>query len=98
LLSEKGIPYQYREYTQDPLDEAEIREVLSLLGVAPVDVLRKRDKAYKELGLTGDESAAVLIGHMAAHPTLLERPIGVLGDRAVVGRPPENLLSLVNAS
>jgi arsenate reductase len=98
LLSERGIPYQYREYTQDPLDEAEIREVLSLLGVAPAEVLRKRDKAYKALGLTGAESAAVLIGHMATHPTLLERPIGVLGDRAVVGRPPENLLSLVNAS
>ncbi|MDH3744338.1 MAG: arsenate reductase (glutaredoxin), partial [Acidobacteriota bacterium] len=52
------------------------------------------DKAFRELGLTGEEPDADLIRDMAAHPTLLERPIGVLGDRAVVGRPPEKLLEL----
>jgi arsenate reductase len=57
--------------------------------------VRKRDKAYKELGLTGTESDDVLIPLMAEHPTLLERPIGVLGDRAAVGRPPSNLLELL---
>jgi arsenate reductase (glutaredoxin) len=68
--------------------------VLGKLGVGPKAVLRKRDKAYKELGLTGAESDDVLIGHMAKHPTLLQRPIGILGDKAVIGRPITELLTL----
>lgn len=95
MLNAQGIEFTYREYTREPLSEAEIREVLGKLGQAAASVVRKRDKAFKELGLTGDESDAVLIPLMAKHPTLLERPIGVLGDRAVVGRPPANLLELV---
>ena len=68
--------------------------MLGKLDVPLKAVLRKRDKAYKALGLTGDEPDDVLIGHMAEHPTLLQRPIGIKGDRAVVGRPIENLLEL----
>jgi arsenate reductase (glutaredoxin) len=95
LLNEKGIPHKYREYTQEPLTESEIRRVLTLLDQEPVSLLRRNDKAYKALSLTGRESADTLIKHMAAHPTLLQRPIGILGENAVVGRPPENLLSLL---
>ena len=96
MLDEQGVEYAYRDYRKDPLSRAEVRTLLASLGVEPVDVLRKRDRAYRELGLTGSEPAEDLISHLAEHPTLLERPIGVLGDRAVVGRPPENLLSLVD--
>ncbi|MDH3746529.1 MAG: arsenate reductase (glutaredoxin), partial [Acidobacteriota bacterium] len=92
MLEDKGIEYQYREYRKEPLDQKELRRVLKLLGVGPKVLLRRRDKAFRELGLTGEEPDADLIRDMAAHPTLLERPIGVLGDRAVVGRPPEKLL------
>ncbi|MEQ9496631.1 MAG: ArsC/Spx/MgsR family protein [Deltaproteobacteria bacterium] len=94
MLDERGIEYRYREYTQDPLDAAEVKRVLKKLGLGPKDVLRKNDKAYKELGLTGDESDAELIEYMGEHPTLLQRPIGVKGKKAVVGRPVENLLEL----
>jgi arsenate reductase len=97
LLDEKGIPYRFRDYVKDPLTEAEIRNVLSLLGLHPRDVLRTKDAAFQELGLTGDEPDAKLIAAMARHPTLLQRPIGIVGDRAVVGRPPERLLELVEA-
>jgi len=63
--------------------------------VSPIDVLRRNDAAFKKLGLTGNESAARLVKLMADNPTLLQRPIGVRGKKAVVGRPPENLLELV---
>lgn len=96
MLDEKGIPYRYRDYVKDPLSEAEIRGVLKLLGLRPRDVLRAKDPAVQELGLTGDEPDARLIAAMAKHPTLLQRPIGIVGDRAVVGRPPERLLELVD--
>lgn len=95
MLDEKGIEYRYREYTKEPLSQAEIKRVLKKLGMKPKDVLRKNDKAYKELGLSGDEKVAELVALMAEHPTLLQRPIGVVGDKAAVGRPIENLLAIV---
>ncbi len=94
MLDENGVEYRYREYKREPLSQEELRAVFAKLGKTPHDLLRRRDKAYRELGLTGDEPDDRLIRLMAEHPTLLERPIGVLGDRAVVGRPPDNLLQL----
>lgn len=97
MLDERKIPYRYRDYTREPLGEAELRHVLGLLGVRPAEVLRRGDAAAKDLGLDGSESDDVLIAHMARHPTLLQRPIGRRGERAVVGRPVERLLEVVAA-
>jgi arsenate reductase (glutaredoxin) len=94
LLDEKGIPYRYREYTREPLSESEIREVLRLMGIPARDLLRPRDPAYTSLNLTGAEPEEELIRAMAGHPTLVQRPIGRLPGRAVLGRPPERLLDL----
>ncbi len=96
MLDQRAIAYRYREYTEEPLSEDEIRQVLARLGRPARDLLRKADGANRELGLTGDEAEAVLIRHMAAHPTLLQRPIGLLEDRAVLGRPAERLLDLLD--
>lgn len=93
MLDDKAIPYRYREYTREPLTEGEIREVLRLLGLSARDLLRTRDPAYAELGLAG-ESDDALIRAMASHPTLVQRPIGRLPGKAVLGRPPERLLEL----
>ena len=72
---------------------AELGEVLGNLGCGPRDVLRARDA--KKAELTGAESDAELIALMAENPRLLQRPIGVVGDKAVVGRPAEALLELL---
>ncbi len=95
MLDAKGVSYRYREYTEEPLNQAEIKRVLGYLGLTPREVLRKNDKAYQDNGLTGKESSAALIRLMAKHPTLLQRPIGVAGQRAVIGRPAERLLELL---
>ena len=95
MLEESGVAYRYREYKRQPLDGGELRALFVKLEMTPRDLLRRRDRAYRELGLTGDEPDDRLIQLMAEHPTLLERPIGVVGDQAVVGRPPERLLDLV---
>ena len=94
LLDARGIQYRYREYTREPLSEKELREVLRKLGVSAREVLRTKDRAFGELGLTGREPEEELIALMAKHPTLLQRPIGLAEGRAVLGRPPENLLEL----
>jgi arsenate reductase len=97
LLEDRGVEYRYREYTKEPLSKAELRRVLKLLKLSPADILRKKDKANKELGLDGSEPAATLIDHMVEHPALVQRPIALLGDAAVVGRPVEEILKLVQA-
>lgn len=96
MLDEKAIPYRYREYTREPLTEGEIREILRLLGLSARDLLRTKDPAYATLGLAG-ESDDELIRAMARHPTLVQRPIGRLPGKAVLGRPPEWLLDLVES-
>ena len=94
-MDEHGVPYRYREYRKEPLGVREIRSVLKALGLGPRDVLRRNDRAYKELGLSGEEDDRTLVRLMADNPTLLQRPIGLFEGRAVVGRPPENLLRLL---
>jgi arsenate reductase len=96
LLDEKAIPYRYREYTREPLTEEEIREALRLLGIPARDLLRTKDPAYRDLGLA-DQPDEELIRAMARHPTLVQRPIGRLPGKAVLGRPPERLLELAES-
>ncbi len=95
MLDEHGAEYKYREYRKEPLSVAELKALFGKLGVGPKDVLRRRDKAVREAGIQGDEPDEVLIAAMAEYPTLLQRPIGVRGNRAAVGRPPEALLALL---
>lgn len=93
MLKDNGVAHTYREYTKDVLSLAELQSLMSKLGKEPQEVLRTRDA--KKAGLTGDESAEVILHAMAENPRLLQRPIGIVGDRAVVGRPPEALLDLL---
>lgn len=93
MLNERGIAHTYREYTKEPLSADELRQILGWMDARPGDILRARDA--KKLGLTGSEPDDELIAQMAEHPTLIQRPIGVVGTRAVLGRPIENLLELV---
>lgn len=93
MLNDRGVAFTYREYTKDPLSVDELRAVLGKLGVGPRDVLRHADAT--KAGLTGDETDEELIAAMADNPRLLQRPIGVVGDRAALGRPVVDLLSLL---
>ena len=94
-MKEKSIPHQYREYKKNPLTEQEWRDIIAKLDVPARELLRKRDQAYKTLGLTGTESNEQLLPHFAEHPTLVQRPIFVHGPHAVVGRPIERMLDII---
>lgn len=94
MLDAQEIPYRYRDDRRKPLSETEIRDLLRLLGRPASDLLRRHDRVTRELDLAGDEAEEKLVRLMAIHPTLLQRPIGRLGGRAVIGRPPEALLAL----
>ena len=96
LLKEADADFTYREYTKEPLTADEVRKTLVMLGVSPRDVLRKNDKAYKALPWTGDEDDDTIIGRMADHPTLLQRPIALKDGKAALGRPASNILQLLD--
>jgi len=95
LLEEKGSGVTVRRYLDEPLSESEIRNLVKLLGVRPIEICRKGESVYKELGLGPDMKDADVIRHMAANPILIERPILVIGGKARVGRPPENILEIL---
>lgn len=97
LLAERGIEYEGVEYHQTGLDEATIRDLLAKSGLAPRDVLRLREPLVEELGLLDERvSDDELIAAMAEHPRLLQRPIAVRGDRALLARPVERVLELLD--
>jgi arsenate reductase len=73
-----------------------LEKVLGMLGMEPCDLIRKREKEYKELGLADkDKSRKELVSAMVAHPRLIERPVAISGGRAVLGRPTEKVLDLI---
>ena len=95
LLEEEGLNFERVNYFLDPLDEITLREILSKAGLSPRDVIRTRDRVYSELNLDSDDlSDDVLLAALVEYPSLLQRPIVVRGDRAVLGRPIENVRAL----
>jgi len=96
LLRENGVEPEIINYLDTPPTEAELDRLLRLLGMEPHELIRRREKEYKEPGLAdADLSREQLIHAMVNHPRLIERPIVVSGDRAVLGRPTERVLDVL---
>lgn len=97
LLEKRGIRPQIVEYLKTPPDAARLETLLALLGLAPRNLMRRKERVYKELGLDDEGlSEAALIRAMVENPILIERPIVVAGDRAALGRPPEAVLDILD--
>ncbi len=97
LLEENGETPDIVLYLESPLTEASLQDLLAKLGLKPRELMRRGEDIYKEKGLADASlTDAQLIAAMVAHPILIERPVVVKGDRAVLGRPPENVLELLN--
>lgn len=95
LLEEKGAEPSVRKYLEDAPTEDELRAVLAKLGVTAIDMTRTGEKRFKELSLTKTSPEDDLIRAMAENPILIERPIAIAGDKAAIGRPSENLLTVL---
>lgn len=95
ILQEKGLDVTVVNYLETPPSIKEIKDILKKLGIKAEELVRKGEKEFKEnykgKELTEDE----WINAMAKYPKLIERPIFVNGDKAVVGRPPEKVLELI---
>jgi arsenate reductase (glutaredoxin) len=96
LLRKAGAEVTERRYLEDAPSVAEIESARRALGRPRViEMMRKGEKVFRELGLSAQTPDAELIAAMAAHPILIERPIAFSGPLAVIGRPPEAALTLL---
>ena len=96
LLRESGIPFEKVNYYTQPLDRKKLCELLRKMVMKPRELLRKAEHIYRELDLGKDEfSDDELIDMMIKHPDLIQRPIVERGNRAVLGRPVENVRSIL---
>ena len=96
LLEARGLTPTVVRYLETPLSAAQLRDLLARLNLSARQLLRSGEDEYKALNL-GDSSLseAQLIDAMATHPKLIEWPILVAGDKAVIGRPPEKILEIL---
>ncbi|VVP49263.1 putative protein YfgD [Pseudomonas fluorescens] len=96
LLEARGLHPTVVRYLETPLSAAQIKALLGKLGISARQLLRSGEEEYKTLNLSDASlSEQHLIDAIATHPKLMERPILEVGDKAVIGRPPENVLELL---
>lgn len=96
LLKDRGIEPEVIEYLKDVPDSSELRDIIEMLGVSPREIMRTKEKVYKELGLDDpDLNNNMLIEAMVDNPILIERPIVIANGKAAIGRPPEKVLDIL---
>jgi arsenate reductase len=97
ILKNQGLNVAIVEYLKTPPSHAELEEVLDLLGIQPRELMRKNEQTYKEYGLDNPAlTRQQLIQAMIDNPVLIERPIVISGNKAVIGRPPEKVLEILS--
>ena len=96
ILRDRGIEPSIVEYLKTPLQKDELKKISTSLGFRPKEFVRKNERDFKEKNLVNHlEDDDKMIEAMAAYPKIIERPIVVLKDKAVIGRPPDNVLKLI---
>lgn len=97
ILRERGVEFDVIAYLETPPDRATLERILDLLAGPPGDLVR-RDKRFAALGLQAADytTRAQVVGLLLAHPELMERPVVIRGDRAVIARPSERVLELLD--
>ncbi len=95
ILRQQGIEANIIEYLKQPPSSDVLLSILQALGIEAHQLLRVKEAAYQQHGLTPNSTQAEIIAAMLASPKLIERPIVVKGDRARIGRPPETVLEIL---
>lgn len=96
LLEQNGVTPEVIEYLKDVPSVDDIKQLLTMLNFESArQLIRTKETIYKDLTLSTENDESKLIDAMVAHPKLIERPVVVNGDKAAVGRPPENVLAII---
>jgi arsenate reductase (glutaredoxin) len=98
MLRERGVEPKVVEYLKTPPDAKRLEQVLKALKKSPREIMRKKEAVYAELDLDDTKKTdAQLVRAMAEHPILIERPIAIRRKRAVLGRPAEKVLEILES-
>jgi arsenate reductase len=95
ILENSGKNFKVVKYLENIPTENELKEIINLLNITPIQLVRKNEKIWKEEFKGKELSDADVIKAMIANPKLIERPIVINGTKAVIGRPPENILDII---
>jgi|SRR5690606_7994676 arsenate reductase len=95
VLEKSGKPFEIVKYLENVPTEKELKDILKLLGMKPLDLVRKNESIWKELYKDKDLSDSEIVKAMVEHPKLIERPIVINGNKAVIGRPAETILDII---
>ena len=97
LLEARDVEVEVVRYLDTPPGAEELARIVAALDTEPASLVRTGEAQFRELGLTKADvvTADVVVALLAAHPRLIERPVLLVGDRAVIGRPPERVLDLL---
>ena len=94
LLEERGVAFEERLYLEHPLDPSELEDLERRIGRPLLEWVRRKEAAFAEAGLSDASDDAAVRAAVANAPVLMERPVVVRGQRAAIGRPPEDVLAL----
>lgn len=97
LFVENGIDYEKINYFVEPLTEEKLRELLAKADLSPFDAVRKNEAVYKELNVSEIKEADALVKIIVENPSILQRPIVEIGNKAVLARPIEKAIDLIKS-
>ena len=95
ILKEKNLEFEIVEYLKSPLNKEEISDIISKLKIQPIDLVRKNELVWKEKFKNKNLDNDQILSALVEYPKLIERPILVNGNSAIIGRPPEQLISII---
>ena len=95
ILENSGKEFQIIKYLEEVPSEATLKEIISLLGISPIQLVRKTEQIWKENYKGKELSDIEIIKAMIENPKLIERPIVIYNNKAVIGRPPENIIRII---
>ena len=95
ILEESKLPFKTIKYLDTPISKTELQDIIKLLGIAPIDLVRKNETIWKENYKGKELSDSEIINAMVENPKLIERPIVINNGKAVIGRPPEIIKSIL---
>lgn len=95
LLEESGKKFEVVKYLEEPINENELNTIISKLGIKPIDLIRKNEDIWKSDYKGKELTDQQIIKAMVKHPKLIERPIVINNDKAVIGRPKELILEII---
>ena len=95
ILKINNIEFEIIEYIKDNLTKSQLQDLINKLGINPIGLVRKNEQIWKENFKNKELTSDEIIQILSDNPKLIERPIVELNDKAIIGRPPENIINLL---